>query len=123
MPSDWPFDPDLPWRETPGGLAVAVRLTPRGGRDGLDGIAHLSDGRAVVKARVRAAAQDGAANAALTAMLARAAGLPASAARLASGHRMRLKTVELSGNPAVIAAALGEALDLATPLSPQGAVS
>jgi uncharacterized protein YggU (UPF0235/DUF167 family) len=123
MPSDWPFDPDLPWRETAVGLAVAVRLTPRGGRDGLDGIAALSDGRAVVKARVRAAAEDGAANAALTAMLARAAGLSPSAVRLASGHRMRLKTVEFSGDPAVIAAALGEALGLAAPLSPQGAVT
>jgi uncharacterized protein len=123
MPSDWSFDPDLPWRKTAAGLAVAVRLTPRGGRDGLDGVAVLSDGRTVVKARVRAAAEDGAANAALTAMLARATGLPASAARLASGHKMRLKTVELSGEPTVIAAALGEALGLAAPLSPQGAAS
>ncbi|MFC7395595.1 DUF167 family protein [Chelatococcus sp. GCM10030263] len=123
MPSDWFFDPDLPWRKTATGLAVAVRLTPRGGRDGLDGIAVLSDGRTVVKARVRAAAEDGAANAALTAMLARATGLPASAARLAGGHKMRLKTVELSGEPTVIVAALGEALGLTAPLSPQGAAS
>ena len=88
-----------PWRvDEKGTLVVTVRLTPRGGRDALDGIAVLSDGRAVVKARVRVAAEDGAANAALMAMLAKAAGVPTSAASLKSGHRMRLKTIALAGN-------------------------
>jgi hypothetical protein len=36
-----------PWRLTPGGVAVSVRLTPKGGRDAIDGIATLADGRAV----------------------------------------------------------------------------
>jgi uncharacterized protein YggU (UPF0235/DUF167 family) len=35
---------------------LAVRLTPRGGRDAIDGIEQLSDGRRVLKVRVRAAA-------------------------------------------------------------------
>ncbi len=35
----------LPWRAEAGALTVAVRLTPKGGRDGLDGIETLSDGR------------------------------------------------------------------------------
>lgn len=91
-------------------MLVTVRLTPRGGRDGLDGIAVLSDGRPVVKARVRVAAEDGAANAALTQLLARAAGLPPSAASLRSGHRMRLKTVALAGEASIIAARLAAAL-------------
>ena len=38
-----------------GGIALAVRLTPKGGRDAIDGIETLADGRAVLKARVRAA--------------------------------------------------------------------
>jgi uncharacterized protein len=29
-----------------------VRLTPKGGRDAIDGIERLADGRAVLKARV-----------------------------------------------------------------------
>ena len=36
----------LPWRAEAGGLVVAIRLTPKGGRDGLDGLETLSDGRA-----------------------------------------------------------------------------
>ncbi|MBS7706392.1 DUF167 family protein [Chelatococcus asaccharovorans] len=100
-----------PWRvDDKGILVVTVRLTPRGGRDALDGIAVLSDGRAVIKARVRVAAEDGAANAALIAMLAKAAGVPASAASLKSGHRMRLKTIALAGNATDITGRLTEML-------------
>lgn len=102
---------ERPWRvDEKGTLVVTVRLTPRGGRDALDGITVLSDGRAVIKARVRVAAEDGAANAALTAMLAKAAGLPASAASLKSGHRMRLKTIALVGNATDITGRLSEML-------------
>src|SRR6266851_1053789 len=46
---------DRPWAVSADGLVVTVRLTPKGGRGSIDGIAHLSDGRCVLKARVRAA--------------------------------------------------------------------
>ncbi|CAH1650283.1 conserved hypothetical protein [Hyphomicrobiales bacterium] len=111
-----------PWRaDQTGTLIVSVRLTPRGGRDALDGIAVLSDGRAVLKARVRVAAEDGAANAALLAMLAKAAGLPASAASLKSGHRMRLKTIALAGNATEIAERLTAMLGMISQSSDRGA--
>ena len=35
-----------PWAVTPQGLAVTVRLTPRGGRDSIDGIEHRDQERA-----------------------------------------------------------------------------
>ena len=35
-------------------MVLTVRLTPRGGRDAIDGIEMLADGRCVLKARVRA---------------------------------------------------------------------
>ena len=54
---------DRPWTVTVDGLLLAVRLTPKGGRDEVNGIETLSDGRAVLKARVRALPEDGAANA------------------------------------------------------------
>ena len=47
-----------------------VWLTPRGGRDAIDGIEQRADGQCVLKARVRAAAIEGEANAALVALLA-----------------------------------------------------
>jgi hypothetical protein len=38
-----------PWRYSPRGLSIALRVTPRGGRDGIDGIETLADGRPVVR--------------------------------------------------------------------------
>ena len=64
-----------PWAIVPGGVALTVRLTPRGGRDAIDGIEVLSDGRCVLKVRVRAPASEGEANAELIRLIARALGI------------------------------------------------
>ncbi len=84
-------------------LMVDVRLTPRAGRDGFDGPKALSDGRTVVAARVRAVPEDGKANAALEALVASAAGLPKSAAKVVAGATARVKTVRLTGGAGSIA--------------------
>ncbi|MDE2364117.1 MAG: DUF167 domain-containing protein [Hyphomicrobiales bacterium] len=97
-----------PWRARAGGLIVLVRLTPKGGRDAIEGIETLSDGRAALKARVRAAPEDGKANDALTRLIAAAAGVARSAVSIAAGHTSRIKTVEIRGEPERIAAALGD---------------
>lgn len=81
-------------------LLVAVRLTPRASREGIDGEVGLSDGRRVLACRVRAVAEAGRANAALEALLASIAGLPKSAASVETGHTARLKTVRLANAPA-----------------------
>jgi len=99
----------LPWRETAGGLTIHVRLTPKGGRDGLDGIETMSDGRAVLKARVRAVPEDGKANEALVALIAKCAGVSKSAVALTAGHTSRVKTLTVAGDPARIAAAVSAA--------------
>ncbi len=85
---------------------MRVRVTPRGGRDALDGIETRADGRPVLKLRVRAAPEGGAANAAAAALLARALGRPASSVTLAAGAASRLKTFRVAGDPAALAAAL-----------------
>lgn len=92
------------------GLRVLVRLTPKGGPDGFDGIEALADGRDVVKARVRAAPEDGAANAALIGLIAKTLGLAKSHVAIASGHTSRVKTVEITGDGPVLAARLLDAL-------------
>ena len=46
---------DRPFAIAPDGIILAVRLTPKGGRDAIDGTETLSDGRAVLRVRVRAA--------------------------------------------------------------------
>jgi uncharacterized protein YggU (UPF0235/DUF167 family) len=87
-------------------VVVQLRLTPKGGRDGIDGIGALADGRRVVLARVRAAPDKGAANAAVEMVLAKAVGVPRSAVSLISGHTARLKSLRIGGDVLEIAARL-----------------
>lgn len=98
--------PAGPWSATGDGLLVRVRLTPRGGRDAIDGLQMLSDGTVVLAARVRAVPEKGAANTALESLLAAAAGLPRSAATVTAGSTARIKTVRLSGDAATVAGTL-----------------
>jgi uncharacterized protein YggU (UPF0235/DUF167 family) len=95
----------LPWVLSGDGARLTVRLTPRGGRDAIDGVARLDNGRSVLKVRVRAAASDGEANAALGRLIARAMGVPPRDVALVAGTTARLKTLHVAGNgPALIAA-------------------
>jgi uncharacterized protein YggU (UPF0235/DUF167 family) len=89
-----------------GGIRLRVRLTPRGGRDALEGVETFSDGRVVLKARVRAAPEKGAANAALEKLIAAELGVPKSAVSVVAGATGRVKTVQVEGEPETIAARL-----------------
>src|SRR4051794_4423440 len=95
-----------PWTVTPGGLAIVVRLTPRGGRDSIEGIEQRADGQCVLKARVRAAATAGEANDALIALLAHSAGVPPRDVVLVSGATARIKRLTIAGHGPTLAAAL-----------------
>ena len=88
-----------PWRYSTGGISIALRVTPRGGRDDIDGIETLANGRAVVKVRVRAIAEGGEANRAVTELLARVLGVPKARVKLLSGATSRLKQVAVDGDP------------------------
>ncbi|MBS0384648.1 MAG: DUF167 domain-containing protein [Proteobacteria bacterium] len=76
---------------------LAVRLTPSGGADRIDGCATDDAGRSYLKARVRAAPEDGKANAALEVLLAKALGVAKSKVRVVRGATTRLKAVEIEG--------------------------
>jgi uncharacterized protein YggU (UPF0235/DUF167 family) len=78
-------------------LRLAVRLTPRGGREAIDGWAVDGDGRPYLKVRVAAPPVEGAANVALIAFLAKALGLPKSSLTIASGAGARLKLIDIAG--------------------------
>lgn len=91
------------------GVRLAVRLTPRAARDGLDGVAPAdAEGRSALRLRVAAPPVDGAANAALVGYVAGALGLRKSDVAVVSGERGRLKLLELSGGPAALLARLAE---------------
>jgi uncharacterized protein YggU (UPF0235/DUF167 family) len=92
----------VPWRAEADALVVHVRLTPRGGRDQLEGLRTLSDGRAVLQARVRAAPEKGRANVALEELVARALDVPKSAVSVISGSTARVKSVRVAGDPVAL---------------------
>lgn len=85
-----------PWRVENGALRLAVRLTPRGGKDALEGVEVRDDGRPVLKARVRAAPEDGAANAALIKLVAKSLGIAASQVEVTGGHTARVKALSIA---------------------------
>jgi uncharacterized protein (TIGR00251 family) len=97
-----------PWRISTTGVSIALRVTPRGGRDGVDGVEQLSDGRSVLKVRVRAIADGGEANRAVLVLLAKSLGVPKASVSLLSGATSRLKQVAIAGDPARLTEALRE---------------
>ena len=97
-----------PWAAAPGGLALAVRLTPKGGRDAVEGIERLSDGRCVLKVRVRAAASEGEANAALIMLLAKTLVIAPRDMTLVAGAASRIKRLKIAGPAPALAAALAK---------------
>ena len=95
-----------PWSAEADGVTLWLRLTPKGGRDAIDGVETLSDGKSVLKARVRAAPEDGRANAALMDLIARALGAPKKAVSIRSGDTSRVKKLFIAGDPARLMEAL-----------------
>lgn len=94
-----------PWSPIASGVVVVVRLTPKGGRDAIDGIETMSDNRAVLKIRVRAAPSEGEANAALIKLIAKAVGVPPRDVSLVAGATARIKRLVISGDgPSLVAA-------------------
>jgi uncharacterized protein YggU (UPF0235/DUF167 family) len=108
--ADEPWLEHEAWHPRPDGLDVRLKVKPRGGRDAIDGVEALSDGRRVLKVRVRAVPEDGAANDAVRRLLAKAMGCPASTVALETGATARLKIFRVAGDPTRLAAALGSAL-------------
>ena len=95
-----------PWSAVAGGVALVVRLTPKGGRDAIDGIETLADGRAILKVRVRAAPSEGEANEALCRLIAKRIGVPPRDVALVAGATARIKRLTISGDGPTLMAAL-----------------
>ena len=80
---------------------LTVRVQPKAASDSLDGWAADAAGRPFLKLRVRALPADGAANAAVEALVAKALGVPKSAVRVVTGTKTRLKGLEIDETPEV----------------------
>ncbi len=88
------------------GIAFRVRLTPKGGRDAIEGWQTTADGLSHLKARVRAAPESGKANAAMIDLIAKAANVPRSSVTIEGGEKARLKTVVITGDTSALTTTL-----------------
>lgn len=95
-----------PYRIDGEGLRLAVRVTPRGGREALMGLVADAEGRPALAIRLAAPPVDGAANAALVRFLADALSLRRAQVTILSGETARLKMVRLMGDGPALAARL-----------------
>ena len=86
------------WAERDDGIVLAVRVTPRGGRDAL-----LAGSDAHLAARLAVAPVDGKANAALLALVAATFHVPRRAVTLIAGDTARLKRLHVAGDPHALA--------------------
>ncbi len=90
-----------PWTWTDGRCLLRVRVTPRSARDEIGGLETTSEGPAI-KARVRAVPSEGAANAAIEALIAGWLNLPKRQVALVKGGKSRVKSVAVTGEAAAI---------------------
>jgi uncharacterized protein (TIGR00251 family) len=96
----------FPWRAVTGGILLDLRVTPKSGRDAIEGIELLSSGQPILKLRVRALPTGGEANEAIVALVAKSLKLPKSSVSLERGGASRVKTLRLAGDANAIASAL-----------------
>jgi uncharacterized protein (TIGR00251 family) len=72
---------------------IAIKVTPRSAKPGIGGWREGADGREELEIRVAEAPADGAANAAIEKLVAKALGLSRSEVTIISGHSSRHKRV------------------------------
>ncbi len=78
---------------------IAIRVTPRSSKPGIGGWRASGDGREELEVRVAEAPADGAANAAVVTLLAKALSLPRSQLEIVAGHSSRHKRLALPLEP------------------------
>jgi uncharacterized protein (TIGR00251 family) len=88
------------------GVRARLRVQPRARRDRVDGLVAEADGGVALKVAVTAPPEDGKANAAVIALLAKAWDRPKSAFTVVAGAADRRKIIHLQGDPARLMQAL-----------------
>ena len=91
------------WRVTRGGIEVLVRVSPKSAREGVDGMMETAQGAALA-VRVRAVAEKGEANRAVERVIAQWLDVGKGSVAVSAGGKSRVKTVEIAGEPAELAA-------------------
>ena len=91
-------------------MRVALKVTPRSSADRILGCEAAADGGAVLKVAVTAAPEDGKANDAVIALLAKRWKLPKRDLSIATGATSRRKLLHVAGDPDRLLAQLGAAI-------------
>jgi uncharacterized protein len=94
-----------PFQASPAGVRVRLKVTPKARRTEIGGLLDQPDGKAL-KVAVTAAPEDGKANDAVIALLAKEWGVAKSAISVVMGATDRRKLVEIRGSPAELLAKL-----------------
>jgi uncharacterized protein len=89
------------WRTVADGVSVSVKVQPKSRRPGVQGRAVSAHGPCL-RIGVNEAAEDGRANRAACAELARALDIPASAVAFTLGQTSRDKTLHVAGDAALL---------------------
>jgi len=87
------------WGPVSGGVTLAVRVSPRSGRNAVDGLVPDAEGKPMLGVRVAAAPVDGEANDAVEATLARWLGVKPREVEVTGGLTARSKVVTIDGDP------------------------
>jgi uncharacterized protein len=85
----------MPLRQTPKGLFLHIRATPKSGRNEVVGLVANAAGQRSLAVKVTKPADKGEANLAVIETLAKAMGIAKSSFRLASGETSRDKVLEI----------------------------
>ena len=88
-----------PWKKFDDHIRLAVRLTPNGGRNAVDGIEADGEGGMLLKVRVTAVPEKGKANKALIGLISKSLGIAKSSVDLVSGDTSRKKILRIDGDP------------------------
>ena len=87
----------MPFRVSPDGVRVRLKVTPKAKRNQFGGLLDEPDGGKALKVQVTAAPESGKANEAVIALLAKEWGVAKSAISVVSGATDRRKLVEIRG--------------------------
>ena len=84
-------------------IRLLIKVTPKASADRIQGWAEDENGQPILKIAVTAVPEDGKANKAVIALLAKRLKLPKSALEIVSGATDRRKTLLIDGDPALLA--------------------
>ena len=90
------------WAPAVGGVVLSVRVTPRGGRDAVEGLRIDAEGQPAISVRVAAAPVDGTANDAVEAVVAKWLGVNSRDVEVIGGLTARTKQLRIDGDPVAL---------------------